>query len=311
MSYSVIAFNRADPGHIAHLVALWNAACGPDLAFTERLAEHNTRPGTGLKQAGRLAFAGEEPAGVVLASAASDGSQAHGWIDVAAVAPRFQRRGLGSDLLRWAEAWLREQDVAAVHLGGGLRHFTAGLPVELGAQPFFEKRGFRSVGHAWDVARTLTDDDLAAPAPPAIRPAQPGDFPAFDEFLQREFPGRWRYEVQEARRDGARLSDYLLLWEAGRVEGFCRLVFEDSYWPLERVYMRRLPRPWGQLGPIGVGRAVRGQGQGGALLRAGLRALRARGVAGCVIDWTSLLAFYRKFGFEPYRQYGMMVKEAG
>lgn len=310
MTFSLTPFDRSDARHLAHLVTLWKAACGPDLAFSERLAEHNTRPGTGMEQAGQIAFEGDAPAGVVLASAAAAWPTT-GWIDILAVGPAFQRRGLGSDLLRRAEAWLREQGVAEVHLGGGLRHFTAGLPVNLGAQPFFEKHGFRFVGRAWDVARILAEADLAAPAPPAIRPAQPGDFPAFDEFLGREFPGRWRYEVQEARRDGARLSDYQLLWEAGRVEGFCRLVFEDSYWPLERVYMHRLPRPWGQLGPIGVGQAVRGQGQGGALLRAGLRVLRARGVAGCVIDWTNLLGFYRKFGFEPYRQYMMMARDIG
>ena len=39
-----------------------------------------------------------------------------------------------------------------------------------------------------------------------------------------------------------------------------------------------------------------------AVVDAGLRRLRDNGVNGCVIDWTSIVDFYGKFGFEPYRQ---------
>jgi predicted N-acetyltransferase YhbS len=49
-------------------------------------------------------------------------------------------------------------------------------------------------------------------------------------------------------------------------------------------------------------------GHGGRLLDAGLRRLRDHGVAGCVIDWTSLLTFYGKFGFAPQRVYEMLGK---
>jgi predicted N-acetyltransferase YhbS len=72
--------------------------------------------------------------------------------------------------------------------------------------------------------------------------------------------------------------------------------------------MHRLPRPWGQLGPIGVSQDTRGKGYGGALLDAGLRYLRDQGVRGCVIDWTDLVDFYGKFGFKPYRKYQMLIK---
>jgi predicted N-acetyltransferase YhbS len=93
------------------------------------------------------------------------------------------------------------------------------------------------------------------------------------------------------------------------VAGFCQVVFEDSAQPLGRYYMQELPRPWGQLGPIGIGQERRGRGYGAALLDAGLRYLLERGVDGCVIDWTGLLDFYGKFGFQPYRQYAVLVKQ--
>ncbi len=145
--------------------------------------------------------------------------------------------------------------------------------------------------------------------PGEVRPAQPGEEDALLAFFQREFPGRWRFEFQEHLRGGGRISDYLILLTDAGVEGFCQLTFEDSLRPLDRFFMHGLPRPWGQLGPIGVSKACRGRGYGAALLDAGLRRLRDAGVDGCVIDWTSLLDFYGKFGFRPYRQYEMLVKQ--
>ena len=141
-----------------------------------------------------------------------------------------------------------------------------------------------------------------------IRPAQPGQEEAVLEFFNRSFPGRWQFEFLEFLREGGRRSDYMLLWTERGVDGFARLTLEDSERPIERFHMRRLPRPWGQLGPIGVSDNWRGKGYGGALLDAGLRRLRECGVRGCVIDWTSLVDFYGKFGFKPYRQYAMLFK---
>ena len=57
--------------------------------------------------------------------------------------------------------------------------------------------------------------------------------------------------------------------------------------------------------------ALRGQGYGSVLLDAGLRRLHDNGVNGCVIDWTGLLDFYGRFGFQPLRAYYQLAKIAG
>jgi len=260
-----------------------------------------------------------QPAGFVVASAlpaSPDVSPPQfGWIDAVAVSPAFQRQGIGSMLLAWAEAWLAQQGCTHAGLGGSLRPFTPGLPVELDVGVFFDKRGYqgRTWGSVdWDVAHDLDQYQITDTKYPisnaSIRVAQSGDEDAMLAFFQHSFPGRWRFEFLEFLREGGRRSDYLLLWTERGVDGFARLTFEDSERPIERFYMHRLPRPWGQLGPIGVSDDWRGKGYGGALLDAGLRRLRECGVRGCVIDWTSLLDFYGKFGFKPYRQYAMLVK---
>lgn len=320
-------FKPDNPTHCATAAALWNAACGPELAITPAAVGFNTRPTTGAIQAGRLALvdtegaqSGGQAAGFVLASAFPAGDPAVsppelGWIDAIAVSPQFRRRGIGAALLAWAEGWLAEHGCARFRLGGSLRPFVPGLPAALGAEDYFRSRGYDHWPPGrrdWDVARSLHDYTSPASvrpgAPGEVRSARPGEEDALLAFFQREFPGRWRFEFQEHLRGGGRISDYMILLTGHGIDGFCQLTFEDSLRPLDRFFMHGLPRPWGQLGPIGVSQARRGAGYGALVLDAGLRRLRDAGIKGCVIDWTSLVDFYGKFGFQPCRQYEMLMK---
>jgi len=303
----------------AHIVIIWNAACGADLRITPRLAEYNTVPATGALQVGQMILKDDQPVGFAVVSALPNDPSVSppqaGWIDAVAVLPDAQRQGIGSQLMGWAEEWLRSQGCANARLGGSLRPFVPGYPVQLGNAAFFQKRGYAdtiSDREIWDVARDLADYEsvsVSAPEGTQIRPALPSDEKALLDFFHREFPNRWRFEFQEFLESGSRISDWTILVSARGMEGFARLTFEDSSQPYERFYPYKLPRPWGQLGPIGVSAGLRGRGYGRALLDAGLRRLRDHGVRGCVIDWTGLVDFYAKFGFKPYRRYAMLAKD--
>ena len=315
---TLIEFDLTHHDHHAAAAALWTAACGPDLAISPAFVAFNTRPTTGVTQAGQLALRDGQPAGFVLASAViADPTLTVGWLDAIAVAPEAQRQGLGSALLSWAEAWLRDHGCTQIRIGGSLRPFTPGLPVELGPLPqqFFARRGYHEEGSEWDVARDLLaypDPPLPAGAP-SLRPVESAaEQQALLDFLSREFPGRWHFECQEFFREGGRATDWLLLWpsEAEQPAGFCQITLEDSLRPIERFYPYRLPHPWGQFGPLGVAREARGKGYGAAVVDGAARHLKHLGVRGCVIDWTDLVAFYGKFGFTPYRQYRVLVKGA-
>ncbi len=310
----------ANPAHLSAIVSLWNAACGRDLSITPRFAAYNLQPAQGETQAGRIAVDHGASVGFALCSMLPTDPAASppdlGWLDALAVLPEARGHGVGSKLVEWGEGWLRQAGCTRVRLGGSLRPFVAGYPVELGNEGFFRRRGFggRAGGeYVWDVARDL--GDYAAEMfrwnlsqAPVVRPAQNGDEKLLLEFFHREFPGRWRFEFESFLRSGGRLSDWIILLTERGVDGFARLMFEDSLQPMDRVYPHRLPRPWGQLGPIGVSADRRSEGYGALLLDTGLRHLRERGVRGCIIDWTSLLDFYSKFGFKPYRQYAILLK---
>ncbi len=312
----------AHPDRVAAIADIWNAACGPALALSLRAVQSHTRPATGGRQAGCLALRDGQLVGFVLASAFPADPLVSppdlGWIDAIAVRPAQQRQGIGSALLAWAEDWLRDQGCAACWLGGSLRPFVPGLPVELGTGTFFAHRGYETVSSVWDLACDLSGYKALCPSPKAqapkpktqivVRPARPGDENDLLSFWQREFPGRWRFEYEEFRREGGRLSDYVILWTERGIDGACQLTFEDSVRPVERFFPHGLPRPWGQLGTVGISADRRGQGYGVALVDAGLRRLRDSGVRGCVIDWTSLVDWYGQFGFRPCREYALHLK---
>lgn len=315
-------FDHADAGQVQAATKLWNSAVTMCLTISPDFMAYNATPTTGLLQEGSMAQVDGEPAGFVLASVLPTEPLASppdlGRIDALAVTPAFQEQGIGSRLLAWAEEWLAEQGCTTVTLGSSIRPFVPGLPTELRSEAFFTQRGYTGghegdePTHVWDVGA-----NLASYTPPAsvreidgtVRPARAGDEEALFAFLRREFPGRWRYEMEEYLGGGGRLSDVMLLWTERGVHGFCQITFEDSPRPMERYYPYSLPRPWGQLGPIGVSEDTRGRGYGAAVLDAGLRRLRDNGVNGCVIDWTEIVDFYGKFGFTPYREYVRLVKK--
>ncbi len=311
--------DATNPAHIDAIATLWNAACGPTLAISSRAVRYNLQPVTGGTVVGRLAYHDQTPVGVILASTLHHPppgmSSDVGWIDALAVAPSAQRQGIGSALLSWTEQWLLDQDCRQVILGASQRPFAPGLPAEVNQLHFFNRHGFSSDHDAWDVAANLagyTTPATVRAIDGRVRPAQRGEEAALLEFLAREFPGRWRFELEEALRNGvARFSDYMLLWTERGVDGFCQLTFEDSQRPLERFFPYDLPRPWGQLGSVGVSADRRGRGYGAAVVDAGLRRLHNNGVNGCVIDWTGIVDFYAKFGFQLYRQYHMLAKSLG
>ncbi|MCB0060511.1 MAG: GNAT family N-acetyltransferase, partial [Caldilineaceae bacterium] len=288
------AFQPSDPTQIDALAALWNSACPDDLHISSRFVRYNIGAITGGTQAGRCAVVNGEIVGAVLASALPDHSlvnpQATGWIDLIAVQPAQQRQGIGRALISWAERWLTDRKCRRIQVGGSQRPFVPGVPTALESDAFFDRLGYGNAQRVWDVAADLATYQPPATVrevPGAVRPAQPGDEAALHAFLAREFPGRWYFDFQEyCRMADYRLTDFMLLWTERGVDGFCRLTFEDSPRPIERYYPYTLPRPWGQLGPIGVSADCRGQGFGAAVLDAGLRRLHNNGVNGCVIDWT-------------------------
>jgi GNAT superfamily N-acetyltransferase len=296
-------------------IRIWNAASHADYSINERLFCYNMIPSTGEVIEGRVAIHNGEVVGFALACAVTnDPSITLGWVSAIAVHPSAQRQGIGSELLIWVEGWLKEKGCKRIRIGGNLRPFLPGLPYAMRENTvFFEKRGYQSPSsqlYEYDVARSLKDYQpiYAKPAHADLVPMQPGDEHLLFEFLHREYPGRWEFEAREFVKNVGHASEFLLLRINGEIHGFCRLTLSDSERPIERFYPQRLPQPWGQFGPLGLSKAARGHGLGGYLIDAAAVHMQSLGVDGCVVDWTSLVQLYGKFGFSVYNQYVSLFK---
>lgn len=70
-------------------------------------------------------------------------------------------------------------------------------------------------------------------------------------------------------------------------------------------------REVGGVGPLGVDAEKRKNGYGLAVVKAGIAFLRQRGISHIVIDWTGLVGFYQKLGFDVWKSYKSYKKEIG
>lgn len=306
------------------LVALWSRIYGPDFPIDEAIWTYCTW-GTPGFESGDAVVLWENDAAVGFAVAKPwrlrpigrmDSSV--GFISALGVDPACRGRGLGAALLDWAEGWLRQHHARTAVLGHDLQPFFCGVPQSLGARPFFERVGYTAGGTVYDVTRDLagygrhpsalqTEKRLGARLD--LRPATPGDVKEVLDFLAESFPGRWQFELTTFFDRGGPASDVMIARLDGRIEGFAHLHSPGTPFLAYGLNWRNaVTPPAGGLGPIGVSERVRGEGLGLALLDAGLDVLAQRGTRGCVIDWTTLLDFYGKVGFKPWRAYDGMSR---
>jgi GNAT superfamily N-acetyltransferase len=290
---------------------LWNAAnpAWPldDLALASRplthlhIAEHAGQP------VGFVAIA--PPPKPWLAAGAAGNTDSVGHIRLLAVHPAHQRQGVGRSLLAWAEASLRQQGATRVVVGGEVGHYLPSTPASANAShALLEQAGYSATArNSNDVARNLADiSDLPALTLPAHVVVGFSDPASVVAFVAREFSPRWAHDV------GATLAQdpqqCLALLVDGQVLGFALVglrsdpaILPGCLWPSEDC----------GLGPIGVAASLRGQGLGLGLLLAATRHLAARGGRRMGIDWTDIVPFYQKLGFEVVRQYKHYQKELG
>lgn len=291
------------------LTELWNSFYPPQFAIDEDIFKLNTVESQ-VFDWGASSY--EEVDGKVLAFAAFKRSanptlfggpeldQAH----LSAIA--YVEPQIGLELLADSKRLLRNRGVNTLIFGQDAGHFFPGCPEEMKALcSFLMVEGFVGEAEPCDVERDISTLEYSEEIPEGsvIRRLENSDAEALEKFMIAEFPGRWRYDVQrKSRVEGPQCIVGLFL--KGEMMGFALTQDWRNKEPVSGgVWRKSLGLNWGALGPIGVSKKLRGKGFGTLLLGYALLAQKEEGVKQCIIDWTTLLDFYGKFGFEVTRRY--------
>ncbi len=321
---NAIEFAPATPSDESALIALWNHTL-PGFPMTPRLLEQTLRHDPYFEAGGHILARHKASASVVgwvlsksMRHAGEEVGrfQNRGGVGALCVVPEFQRRGIGKYLLARADEHLSSNGSPLTTLYFP-HHFLPGVPSEcVAAKALFEQFGCSNWSEHCDLKRGLSDYAL----PPEVeatlqrepgvqmRSAREEEQGALLEFVAEHFPGAWTYSTRAHFERGQSARDFIIAVEDGEIIGFCHVADSSSTWLIPSTYWfpalaDARGAGWGGLGPIGMSRAVRGRGLGLALCARSVQELKERGVGQMAIDWTSLLSFYGKLGFEVWKRY--------
>lgn len=298
---------------------LWNSEVGfiypiSDFIFNQNILDCKYV----FRKGSFLAFDNNELIGFILAKIWDKDEripnyQDIGWISLFYVSRKYRKKGIGSKLLLLVEDEFTKMGKKEIFIGKDINNFFPGIPIDfdVSTTPFFEKRGY-TIGkcthdlineHIMNCRYKLVNDDKFI-----FRFATKEDQKNVLQFMLKNFPGRWFYECEEYFKKGHINNDFLIVLDKINVIAFIRVsdIFTFSK-PYNMTWHQRFQN-LGGLGPLGVDRNYRGINLGSDIVKAGINSLYDKGINEIIIDWTSLIDFYSKFGFEVWKCYRYISK---
>ena len=226
------------------------------------------------------------------------------------VLPEWRRKGIGTALLGWQEARLRE--IAATHLPGGAREFGAeAYEHQQDKRALLEHAGYQVVTMIAEMVRPDLENIPDAPLPAGfeVRPVRGADFRAIYDAEQEAFHGHfgWMDRTGSPDFDGWYVdhpdfdpSLWRVAWCGGEVAGMVRsfiLTDENKTFNRKRGYAEN----------ISVRAPYRRRGLARALLVQSLHALRERGMQEAALsvhmeNANHALDLYERTGFRVARR---------
>ncbi|WP_257351043.1 GNAT family N-acetyltransferase [Pseudalkalibacillus decolorationis] len=297
------------------VLCLWNKEIGDQFPMREELLKLNCFEDENvLLQGSFLAVDSDDKLiGFVVSKRWQENLNLHmgksiGWIQVLLVDSDYRNLGLGSRLLEKAETALIESGATKVSLGRDPWYYFPGVPGDFHeTRKWFENRGYTSSGQDFDL---ICHYDKAIISPPPsfdeveFAILEKGDQEEFITFLHRCFPGRWEYEAIHYFKRGGTGREFVVLKKGRKIIGFCRINDHQSPFIVQNVYWSPLfSEPLGGIGPLGIDPNERKKGYGMAIVEAGIAILREREINRIVIDWTGLVEFYGKLGYDVWKAY--------
>jgi mycothiol synthase len=222
------------------------------------------------------------------------------------VHPDWQRRGLGTALLRWIEE--RQRRVAAAHPDVEKRLESWASQAEAGRLALLERHGYRIVRYDHEMERPNLDDIQPLPLPAGIefRPAREEDLRRHWETEIEVFRDHWgsiddsEAGFEQMRSDPRRnIGLWVVAWQGDEIVG-------QVLNRIDREANAELGLKRGWVSSVGVRRPWRRQGVARAMVAESLRILRDAGMtsAGLGVDAENAhgaLGVYEASGFRVVR----------
>ncbi|AMQ06141.1 GNAT family N-acetyltransferase [Sporosarcina psychrophila] len=312
----IIAWKR---DRLEELVELWNKELAVDFPMRKELFIQNSFNDVNVSYEGSYIAVDDQDhvIGFVVAKRWQETIDVKmdpkgGWIQVLLIDSAHRGKGLGTKLLKRAEAQLKGNGVEEMQLGGDPFHYFSGIPDQYkNAQKLAKKHGYTKRVDTYDLINHLDKKyDLPVDNSVVFSILKKEEEVDLILFLERCFPGRWVYETMkyfEMNGDG---REFVVVKKKGQIIGFCRINDSHSPFIAQNVYWSPLfEQEVGGIGPLGIDANEQKQGYGLAIVQAAIAYLQERNTETIIIDWTILVDFYKKLDFNPWKIYGVYLKD--
>lgn len=209
----------------------------------------------------------------------------------------FRHQGYGTMLLENSKKTADDLGFSKIIVGGDMDCLFSGIFVleNLKFNDLFIKNGWSIYSKNYNLIAKKPDESNY-PLPEDLRIESnitKSDYEKLTEFVRRNFSSRWLYET--LRTDPKYI---FVLKQNDKIIGFVRWGDELSVSLPNSVNQYPSYSKLAGIGPLGIDSSYRGHGVGLAFISNVLKELWNLGYQNIMVDWTNLVQFYQKCGFQ-------------
>lgn len=240
-----------------------------------------------------------------------EGYDNQGWISLIYVCPNYRKRGIGSNLLKLVEDKFERLGKSIIYIGRDYFNYFPGLPSELEEfLGWFKKRGYEGDRCTFDLICKNKGKITLVNSKYSFRLASINDKENIMNFLHKNWPGRWTKEILDYWNNGGTGRECVICLDNDIVCGFAKVGYPNT--PEMQISnsqtWRNCFKSLGGIGPLGIDKDYRGRHLGFDIVAFAKNILIDANTTDIIIDWTSLIDFYHKFGFDVWKSYHYLTK---